>query len=189
MSVTCPDVSPCSDNNRNIPVHKTQTYRYKFSKEILDCMKPFSKIHAYDNKNTFKEAWDIWMREHADIVQQETTRLTILGYVGDIPLKMYKSVRYYYAKLSDKKKTPNKRRKYISVNRLILNKMNTHIKTNAPDPTYKPSKGFTHFMEENYYEVMKEQEKIQKNHNLNNEDVTDKFKKTYKNQYYIYKKT
>ena len=43
MSVTCLEASPCSDNNRNIPIHKTQTYRYKFSKEILDCMKPFFK--------------------------------------------------------------------------------------------------------------------------------------------------
>ena len=186
MSTTDSKIILPTNQNVNNNTRQTKIYRYKFSSDILSRMKPFAKIHSMDDSNTFKEAWDIWLRKNANAVQQEITRLTNLGHVGDILLKMYKSSRYYYAKQSNKNKTPNKRRVYITIDQSILGKMDTHIKTNASTPTYKPSRGFTNFMEEYYYEIRSEYEKIQNTHKLSTEDTTDKFKKTYKNRYYTY---
>ena len=38
-------------------------YRYKFNDEFTTELYKFSKIHQYDHRKDFKEAWEIWLEE------------------------------------------------------------------------------------------------------------------------------
>ena len=174
------DTDPRPTGGANVKI-----YRFKFSSITLNLVKHFSKVHQGDNLSTFKEAFKCWMREHHDSMQQEAQRLAHLGYTGDITEKLYKSIRYYYSKKSNKKPDPVKRRSYIHIDSSILKQMDVHIKDNIYNQTYKPSTGFTDFVEDNYYKVRAACETIQRTHNFCDDDVMDKFKKTYKNRHYL----
>ncbi len=84
----------------NIELDETFTsiaiYRYKFTEEFTEYLYNFSKIHQYDDRKDFKEAWIKWTEEHHDIVNMENRRLTNLGYDGNVLDKMFKSARYYF---------------------------------------------------------------------------------------------
>ena len=45
------------DINKNI-------YRYKFTDDFTSELFKFSKIHQYDHRKDFKEAWEIWMEDN-----------------------------------------------------------------------------------------------------------------------------
>ena len=94
----------------------------------------FAKIHQYDHRKDFKEAWEIWVEENDDIVQEEVDRLNNLGYDGDILDKMFKSARYYFRKKSTEKKVPQKRRSYVGIQSALLEAMDKHIIDNKRKP-------------------------------------------------------
>ena len=75
-------------------------YRYKFIEEFTNELYKFSKIHQYDHRKDFKEAWNIWVEDNQGFVDEEVRRLSNLGYDGDIIDKMFKSARYYFRKKS-----------------------------------------------------------------------------------------
>lgn len=89
-------------NNINI-------YRYKFSERINELLFTFSKIHQYDDRKTFKEAWDFWSEDNKEILDFEIERLKQLNYEGDIINKMFKSSRYYFRKKNNRKKRTQKK--------------------------------------------------------------------------------
>ena len=167
-----------NDINRNI-------YRYKFTDEFTEELYRFSKIHQYDHRTDFKEAWAIWIEEEDEIVNQEIRRLHNLGYDGDILDKMFKSARYYFRKKSTEKKAPVKRRDYIGIQKDILESIDEHIKANINTDDYKPSTGFSLYCKNNV-EILKEE--VCRLHKLgykNHIDIKNKIKKTYKNRYFI----
>ena len=71
-------------------------FRYKFEKEIVDLLMYFAKLHKYDNKDDYKEAWNTWFELNNDILERESRRIINLGYDGNVEQKMYKSARYYF---------------------------------------------------------------------------------------------
>lgn len=79
-------------------------FRFKFKDEFTGELYKFAKIHQYDHRKDFKEAWKIWLEENTEIVEEEVRRLTNLRYDGDILDKMFKSARYYFRKKSTEKK-------------------------------------------------------------------------------------
>jgi hypothetical protein len=157
-------------------------YRYKFTEEFIEYLYNFSKIHQYDDRKDFKEAWIKWTEEHDDIVNMENRRLTNLGYDGNVLDKMFKSARYYFKNKSPEKKEPKERRQYISVNRELLNAMDMHIKENMTDKEYKPKLGFSNFCEKNTDLLNETISKLSVN---DAELISDKIKKTYKNRYFM----
>ncbi len=160
-------------------------YRFKFSEDFTDELFNFSKIHQYDDRKDFKDAWNDWIEENSDIIEEETERLTSLGYEGDILDKMFKSARYYFRKKSSEKKTPNQRRPYISVNKSLLDAMDVHIETHIYDEGYQPKTGFVEFCLAND-ELLKETiKKIVENGVNDSKLIQSKIKKTYKNRYFI----
>ena len=171
----------------NIELEETLTsisiYRYKFTNEFMEYLYNFSKIHQYDDRTHFKESWVKWTEEHNDIVNMENRRLTNLGYDGNVLDKMFKSARYYFRNKSTEKKEPKERRQYISINRELLNAMDTHIKENMSDKEYKPKLGFANFCEK-YIDLLNES--ISKLTVNDAELISDKIKKTYKNRYFIF---
>jgi hypothetical protein len=160
-------------------------YRFKFTEEFMEELYKFSKIHQYDDRKDFKEAWNVWSEENDDIIDEETIRLTNLGYHGDIMDKIFKSARYYFRKKSSEKKQPRQRRQYIRVTSELLETMDNHIEKNIFDDDYQPKTGFISFCKDNE-KVLKETianifEQGIKDIKL----IQDKIKKTYKNRYFM----
>ena len=149
-------------------------YRYKFTCKFVDELYKFSKIHQYDHRKDFKEAWQVWIEDNDDIVTDEVRILNNSGYDGDILDKMFKSARYYFRKKSIEKKEPVKRRKYCGLSKDVLDAMDKHIASNITNDDYKPSTGFESF----YSESLKEESETN--------EIHEKLKKTYKNRYFIF---
>jgi hypothetical protein len=152
----------------------------------MDALLQFSKIHQYDDRKVFKDAWNIWLEENSDLVQNEVQRLTGLNYEGDILDKMFKSARYYFRKKSSTKPEPKDRRQYLSVQKELLDAMDQHITENIKQDDYKPSEGFVDFCEK-YVELLKD-EVMQLVTNYGVTDfmlIQEKIKKTYKNRYFM----
>lgn len=160
-------------------------FRFKFTQDFMDKLYIFSKIHQYDERKDFKEAWKLWVDENEEEVNAERRRITSLGYDGDVMDKMFKSARYYFRKKTDEKKSPKERRKYISVSHDLLEAMDTHITLNIMKEDYQPKSGFVLFCHENE-EILKLciNEMLKQGFN-DSTMIQDKIKKTYKNRYFI----
>ena len=171
------------NNNVN---NKINIYRYKFTDDFTSELFKFSKIHQYDHRTDFKEAWEIWMEDNDDIVSNEVRRLTNIGYDGDIIDKMFKSARYYFRKKSTEKKAPLERRDYIGTQKDLLDAMDSHIKSKINDPNYKPSDGFDEFCKSNLDLLKNEISNLCKNGFTDSNEIKRKIKKSYKNRYFLF---
>ena len=189
-----PMESNICDNRRDDTINSKETsdtglptviYRFKFTEDFMEELYKFSKIHQYDERKDFKEAWKLWTEENQDIIDEETTRLTNLGYAGDIIDKMFKSARYYFRKKSTEKKEPRQRRQYISVNRELLQAMDNHIEENIFNVDYQPKTGFVSFCKENEKILKESIAKIFEQGVKDSDLIEDKIKKTYKNRYFM----
>lgn len=185
--------SQAHDHNDNasaaMPTGKKNgvVFRFKFSENVVNKLNSFALLHKHEDRKDFKENWELWIKQNIDLIDEESQRLKQIGYKGDILDKMYKSVRYYFRNKSNSKTEPKQRRKYISINRELLAVIDQHIDENISNNTnFKPSDGYDEFYQ--IYEqrmVVPEIERIQKEYNMNKEDVISKIKKTYKNRYFI----
>jgi hypothetical protein len=160
-------------------------YRFKFTEVFMEQLYNFSKIHQYDERKDFKEAWQTWTEENETIIDEEMRRLLNLGYDGDVLDKMFKSARYYFRKKSAEKKEPKQRRQYISVNRELLNAMDKHIEENIYNTDYQPKTGFIKFCNDNEKILKETISKIFEQGIKESQIIEDKIKKTYKNRYFM----
>jgi len=167
-------------NNITIPI-----FRYKFTQEYMDELYQFSKIHQYDDRVSFKEAWEIWINENEDSVNNEMTRIRGLGYNGDIIDKMFKSARYYFRKKNTAIKELGERQQYVGVQKEVLDAMDRHIIQNINSENYKPSNGFSDFCNSNIDVLKKEIAHLIENKMTDSKSIQSKFKKTYKNRYFM----
>ena len=156
-------------------------FRYKLNEQFISELYQFSKIHQYDHRKDFKEAWKIWIEDNEEIVNKEIQRLTELDYKGDILDKMFKSARYYFRNKSTEKKDPKKRKIYVGIQTSLLEEMDKYILTNKN----KPSTGFDNFCKENIELLQKEVTNLYKNGITDSEEIKNKIKKTYKNRYFM----
>ena len=171
-----------SENNEN---NENKIFRFKFTDDFANELYAFSKIHQHDDRVTFKEAWEIWTKEKSEMVDEEISCLSTVGYQGDILEKMFKSARYYFRKKPSNKKEPAKRRPYINVSKELLLSMDEHINTHLNDNDYKPKNGFDDFCTSNI-DILKEGiAKICKDGITDPALIHEKMKKTYKNRYFM----
>jgi Fe-S cluster biosynthesis and repair protein YggX len=179
----CESLARNNETNLNNNI-KTNIYRYKFTNTFTDELYKFSKIHQYDHRKDFKEAWEVWIEENSELINEEIMRLHNLGYDGDILDKMFKSARYYFRKKSTEKKEPVKRRVYIGSQKTLLDAMDEHIKSNINTREFKPADGFDEFCNKNI-EIIKDQiNKFIQADITNSSEIKEKIKKTYKNRYF-----
>jgi len=172
-------------SDKEIKKNNVSIYRFKFEEDFIIILSNFAKIHQYDNRHDFKDAWKNWVDENIESVNLEVRRLQNLGYDGDILDKMFKSARYYFRKKPVEKTIPKTRRVYMGVQKELLEAMDNHIKNNINDENYKPSEGFSQFCQE-YMEVLKEQINLLcKNGFTDSVEIKNKIKKTYKNRYFL----
>jgi uncharacterized protein YqgQ len=156
-------------------------FRYKFEVGFVEKLNEFSKIHQYDHRKDFKEAWNIWIEDNEEIVNKEIKRLIELDYKSDVLDKMFKSARYYFRKKSTEKKDPKKRRSYVGIQAELLAVMDLHISNNKN----KPSTGFENFCKENVDMLKIEVTNLYKSGIVDAAEIRDKIKKTYKNRYFM----
>jgi hypothetical protein len=179
------EINSISNENRVDTNINHQIYRYKFTNEVTEALHIFAKVHQYDHRKVFKEAWEVWVEENEKLVLDEVKRLNELGYEGDIIDKMFKSARYYFRKKGTKKKALKERRTYIAVQKNLLDTMDKHIVSGLNRENYKPSEGFNEFCKINT-ELLKEQVNIFcKNGFADAKEIKEKIKKTYKNRYFL----
>lgn len=160
-------------------------FRFKFTEEFMEELHNFSKIHQYDHRKDFKEAWVKWADENQDIITKEVDRLMAMGYQNEEDIvddKMFKSARYYFRKKSTVRPEPKQRRQYIVVDRELLETMDSHILSNIYNDDYKPKTAFVMFCKE-YGDIL--QTTISKLSNSDTKLIQDKIKKTYKNRYFM----
>lgn len=187
----CKNTSTYYDKNKNVDSKLYENnvhigiYRYKFENKFIEELFKFSKIHQYDHRSDFKEAWNIWMNENNELIDDEVIRLTNLGYDGDIIDKMYKSARYYFRKKSTEKKEPIKRRVYVGTQKELLESMDEHIKRNISSKDFKPSDGFDDYCKKNIDILKEEINLLCKAGYKDTNEIKLKIKKTYKNRYFL----
>ena len=157
-------------------------YRYKFTDDFTNNLHNFAKIHQYDERKVFKEAWNVWVEENTELVNTEVRRLSTLNYDGDVLEKMFKSARYYFRKKSTEKKEPQQRRTYVGVQKDLLDAMDAYISQNIVD---KPSDGFEDFCNLNQTVLQDEVDNLIKNDVTDVDEIHDKIKKTFKNRYFM----
>lgn len=162
-------------------MEQTNIYRYKFAEEVAEELDRFSKVHQYDDRKTFKEAWTEWTTDYEDLISAEVRRLTNLGCEGDIVDKMFKSARYYYRKKSTVKKAPAERRNYVGVQKELLDAMDKYIQENNS----KPAIGFVDFCKAHMELLKAEIDILRKNGITERQEIQNKIKKTYKNRYFM----
>jgi hypothetical protein len=173
------------DNDKQHDAININIYRYKFTCEFMLELFKFSKIHQYDHRKDFKEAWEIWTENNDELIEDEIRRLNNFGYNGDVLDKMFKSARYYFRKKSTEKKEPSKRRIYVGTQKDMLEAMDQHIKSNINSGNFKPSDGFDEFCKENVNLLKEEVNVLCRAGITNSEEIKEKIKKTYKNRYFI----
>lgn len=182
---TTKNLDDCQANDERIDDTNINIYRYKFTNEFTDELFKFSKIHQYDHRKDFKEAWEIWIENNSELVDEEVRRLNNLGYDGDIIDKMFKSARYYFRKKSTEKKEPAKRRVYVGSQKDFLEQMDEHIKSCINSGDFKPSDGFDEFCKQNI-SLLKEQVSLLFRSGITDaNEIKSKIKKTYKNRYFL----
>jgi hypothetical protein len=177
------DIECGKNDDRNDTINAC-IYRYKFTQEFMDELYKFSKIHQYDDRNSFKEAWEEWTEHESELLENERERLERLGYTGDILNKMFKSARYYFRKKSSVKPEPKERRKYIGVQKELLDSMDSHIIKSITNADYKPADGFNDFCLNHVNDLKTEISRLLEN-NFDSNEIMKKIKKTYKNRYFM----
>lgn len=160
-------------------------FRFKFTEDFMEELYSFSKIHQYDHRKDFKEAWEIWTEAYSDLVESEVERLQRLGYDGDVLDKMFKSARYYFRKKNPIKMEPKQRRPYINVTHDILAAMDQHITATIGSENYQPKNGFVSFCLNNESVLKQTISKIFEQGIRDAPTIQEKLKKTYKNRYFL----
>jgi len=134
---------------------------------MVDAIFQFSKMHQYDDRETYKEAWIVWKRGSniSKLFEIEIERLQTLGYKGNaanIEDKIFKSGRYYFrtkmVNYNDGTATTtststatssSKRGKYIPMSKQLISDMDDHIsrchQREDSENQYKPSELFIDF--------------------------------------------
>ncbi|MFY7731200.1 MAG: hypothetical protein ACOVRN_16905 [Flavobacterium sp.] len=178
----------CHDEelDTNATMFTVNIYRYKFTNDFMEELYKFAKIHQYDHRKDFKEAWEQWVEDNQDIVDDESRRLSDLGYDGDVIDKMFKSARYYFRKKSTEKKKPTKRRVYVGSQKELLEAMDEHITSNIlRSSVFKPSDGFDEFCLAHDEQVKEQIVQLVRAGITDVNEIKTKIKKTYKNRYFL----
>jgi hypothetical protein len=177
-----------------------QTYRFVFSSEFTEQLSIFAKVHQYDDRKDFKEAWTKWSTNEdiKPLINYEIKQLKNNGFKGDPIDKMFKSVRYYYRNKNNKNNknnnndnTEKQRKPYETISKDIQEKMDEHIYSQINNSItngiskISPSESFDNYLNQYKTDIVNELKNT--NETVTKEDCQDiikKYKKSYKNRFY-----
>jgi predicted DNA-binding ArsR family transcriptional regulator len=171
-----------------------QTYRFVFSNEFSEQLSIFAKVHQYDHRKDFKEAWLKWStnEEINPLINDEVKRIRNLGFEGDALDKMFKSARYYYRnKKNNENKEDKERKQYETISKSIQENMDQHIyhqinkSTNNGISKISPAESFDDYLKQYKHDFINE---LKGNNTTiakqDCEHIIKKYKKSYKNRFY-----
>jgi hypothetical protein len=169
-----------------------KVFRFNLSEDIMQMITRFAKTHQYDDRHTYKEAWQNWSAMQQEILEREISRLKQLGYKGDVMDKMFKAGRYYFREKKTEqgntaKETKEEKREYIIMNQDVILAMDKHLNGIMKQPDFKPAKGYTQFCEQ-HIELLRREISRFKEENVPSDKIAEKIKKTYKNRYFMLSK-
>ena len=120
-------------------------------------------------------------------ISREIIYMRNMGYEGDVIEKMYKSARYYFKNKSNEKTKPKKRRQYIGIDIMLKDKMDEYIQEKLDNKVEcKPSTVYDEFIENTKHKVLLDTETTRlKSFGMSDDEVVKKFKKTFKNRYFL----
>ena len=156
-------------------VFKMAIHRFKSSDELNKEIIHFSDIHKFDTKENLIEQFDSWIKEKLiyDLIKKEEDFLQINSYEGDIHMKIFKSIKYYYIKKfreekkDEKEEKKNERKSPSYFPKEFLTLVYLDIEHNFDtNRSFKPADTYKLFLEKNKLED------------------TYSIKKCYKNIYY-----
>ena len=159
-------------------------YRINFSKNFSDELKIFSELNKNLDVIDFKLRMDRWVVNNNSLVEKEMEFLNSSGYYGNILQKIFKSARYYFSKLNEKKVEKKERKKYSTKDNELLERIKKHIEIKKME---KPSIAYNNFYELNKDYLDNYIEKLVCN-GYNKKSAKEKLKKIYKNKFYILSK-
>ena len=163
-------------------------FRFKLSDEIMMAISDFARIHRYDTKDDFKDAWGVWAGENAHLISAEQERLSAMGFDGDLNKKMYVSARYYFKNKTDVEEAPKKRRKYVTIDKSYIKLIDGYINeaiANGDESVYKPANCFQDFIQSNEEQTTMLVRALMDDDSLENTEIIAKIKKTFKNRYFV----
>jgi hypothetical protein len=170
-------------------------FRFQFTDEWMQQIHYFARIHQFDTRGDFKDAWNQWMQDNRLLIQKEETRLIQLGFHGDILDKMFKSARYYFRKKTQtqtqtqtqtKSKT-NIRKPSVGVPYDLLVAMDAHIQQMQSQNIRCPQ-GFLHFCKTKESIVRQSIAILLSSQHQQRQQIAGKIKKTYQNRYFVQKR-
>jgi len=178
---------------------KLQTFRFIYSNDFIKELEYFSKIHQYDDRKKFKEAWIEWIKEEDinKMIEMEKQNSIDQGYKGDIMDKMFKSTRYYYRKKNNKKNKEtnediNDEKNFPGLSKDMMRLMDSHINMiikkyidkESSVSKINPALAFEEFCSEHTTEITDEIFHLKDKMVLKPNEINIKFKKSYKNRFY-----
>ena len=146
-------------------------HRFKCSESLNKEIVEFSDIHKFDSKENLIEQFDSWTKEIliSELIEKEKEFLRDNSYEGDIHMKIFKSIKYYYIKkfLDDEVKERKQKRKPTYFPKEFLTLIYTDIEHNFEiNRLFKPAETYIVFLKQN------------------NIEDSESIKKCYKNIYY-----
>jgi len=181
-------------------------FRHFLSNEMADEIHHFAKIHRYDDRIAFKEAWTEWTKadDIEPLINEEIKRMRNMGYTSDIVKKMFVSARYYHRNAPDQdghdqdghdqdghNEDEQNNPKIGGLSKEILRKMDEHISQTKTEKK-PPQDQFNEFCIGHRDSIEKEIARLKAKCPQDKLDPTEvllKFKKSYKNRYYTARKT
>tara|TARA_Y100000996_G_C22421065_1_gene601464 strand:- start:363 stop:887 length:525 start_codon:yes stop_codon:yes gene_type:complete len=162
-----------------------QVYRFKFSDTIVEMLTSFAKLHANDDRHTYKDAWSVWWTTNADVLEYEVRRLQTLGYDGSVEDKMYKAGRYYFRGKNTAKTKVKPRRAYVAMTPEMIEAMDAHIDTVMTEEEFSPARGYDWFCASHQGLLRTEIVHLRNAGILDDVELISKVRKTYKNRYFL----
>jgi hypothetical protein len=158
----------------------------------MEVLGEFSKNHQNDDRKVFKKEWDLWIdqKDISAFIEQESKYLLNAGFEGDIMDKMFKSARYYFMKKSSLEKDLNdeekkERKTYVGLSKLVLEHMDQHIKEHLG---MRPEEAYNNYCNQYTQKIRDEIQSYSREWNEGMDSIYNKYKKTYKNRFYVMSK-
>ena len=165
-------------------------YRYKLAAPFQERLRIFAQEHKHlEDPSAFRNAWEQWVGENAELLERETRRLSDMGYEGSVSQKIYKSARHYHRLRSQDRPEPRQRRKYVALPREVLDLMDGHITEVAFPETLRPAEAYLDFQRTESGKGGRSPLPgacawLCETHNYTAQSAEQKVKKTYKNRYF-----
>jgi hypothetical protein len=177
--------------------------RFDYSPIFAEKLASFAKENINTDRKAYKEKWIFWKNTNRELYNIEIQNIINKGYEGNPDEKIYESVRYYYRKkllIQTKPKKQIPKQKLAPLSNEITEQMDKHILEYISIATSKsitnkkylsPAAAFADYCEKNQPNITKEVYRLKKLQDKSNQSLLDpiqteiKFKKSYKNRFYI----